>query len=115
LLLSVNLDMRLKEYDRALATAQRVQAVHVVTYTAESIAVADDLLRMGQIYLVQGTPVEAMRPLLAAEGVRNRLNESLNPGLLPVLDRLGEASTAIAGPAGVHSRVMPTRDSTARR
>jgi hypothetical protein len=47
LLLSVNLDMRLKQYDRALATAQRVQAVHVATYTAQSIAVAGDLLRMG--------------------------------------------------------------------
>lgn len=100
LVLSVNLDMRMKEYDRALATAQRVQTMHVATYTSESIPVADDLLRIGQIYLAQGKPVEAMRPLLDAEGIRNRLDGSLDPGLLPVLDRLGEASTAIAGPAG---------------
>ena len=31
LLLSVNLDMRTKEYDHALATAQRVQAMHVAS------------------------------------------------------------------------------------
>jgi tetratricopeptide (TPR) repeat protein len=45
LLLSVNLDMRTKEFARALATAQRVEAMHVATYTSESLPVADDLLR----------------------------------------------------------------------
>ncbi len=105
LIFSVNLDMRTKEYDHALATAQRVQAMHVATYTAESIPVADDLLRIGEIYLAQGNAhapgklVPAMSPLLDAYGIRTRLNGSLDPGLLPVLDRINEANAAI-GPSG---------------
>jgi tetratricopeptide (TPR) repeat protein len=100
LLLSVNLDMRTKEFDHALATAQRVQAMHVAAYTSESLPVADDLLRIGEIYLAQGKPIEAMLPLQAAQATRTRLRGSLDPGLLPVLDRLNEASRSIAGPGG---------------
>ena len=48
LLLSVNLNMRTEEFDRALANAQRVQAMHVEALTSESIPVADDLVRIGQ-------------------------------------------------------------------
>jgi tetratricopeptide (TPR) repeat protein len=100
LLLSINLDMRTKEFDRALATAQRVQDMHVASYTSESLPAADDLLRIGQIYLAQGKPVQAVRPLLDAQATRTRLTGSLDPGLLPVLDRLTEAFRAIAGPGG---------------
>src|SRR3984957_713022 len=100
LLLSVNLDMRTKEYDHALATAQRVQAMHVATYGSESIPAADDLLRIGEIYMAQGKQVQAMSPLLDAYGIRTRLNGSLDPGLLPVLDAINEANLAIAGPHG---------------
>lgn len=100
LLLSVNLDMRTKDFDHALATAQHIQAMHLQTYTSESIPVADDLLRIGQVYLAQGKPTQAMNPLLQAYGIRTRLNGSLDPGLLPVLDRIDEANAAIAGPSG---------------
>jgi tetratricopeptide (TPR) repeat protein len=100
LLLSVNLDLRTKEYDHALATAQRVQAMHVATYGSESIPAADDLLRIGQIYLGQGKLVQAMGPLLDAYGIRTRLNGSLDPGLLPVLDQINEANAKIAGGSG---------------
>lgn len=97
LLLSVNLDVRMKAYERALATAQRVQGMHVATYGSESIPVADDLVRMGQIYLAQANPHEAWRTLLEAQVVRTRLNGPLDPGLLPVLDRLNEAFAGMTG------------------
>jgi len=100
LVLSVNLYMRTKDFDRALATALRVQAMHVATYTPESLPVADDLLRIGEIYLGQGKPAQAMKPLLDAHGIRIRLKGSLDAGLLPVLDRINEANAAIAGPNG---------------
>ena len=105
LVLSVNLDMRAKEFDRALATAQRVQAMHVAAYTSESIPVADDLLRIGQIYLAEKKPQEALRSLAEAAGIRTKLAGPLDPGLLPVLDRLNEASVAIGG-AGGNERVL---------
>ena len=97
LLLSVNLNMRMMEFDRALATAQRVQAMHVESYTSESIPAADDLLRIGQIYLAEKKPNEAVRSLASAIGVRTRLVGSLDPGLLPALDQLNEAFKGIAG------------------
>jgi tetratricopeptide (TPR) repeat protein len=100
LLLSVNLYMRTKDFDRALATAERVRAMHIATYTSESLPVADDLLRIGEIYLAQGKPALAMKPLLDAHGIRTRLKGSLDAGLLPVLDRINEANAAIAGPNG---------------
>lgn len=100
LLLSVNLDMRMKAFDRALVTSQRVQAMHAASYGSESGAVADDLVRIGQIYLAQGKAVEAMRPLLAAREMRTKLTSPLDPGLLPLLDTLSEASLAIGGPSG---------------
>ena len=97
LLLSVTLDLRTKDLDRALATVLRVQAMHVAAYTSESIPVADDLLRIGQIYLAENKPHEAASTLAAAADVRTRLLGSLDPGLLPVLDRLNEAFVAIGG------------------
>jgi Tfp pilus assembly protein PilF len=100
LLLSVNLDMRTKQYDHALATAQRVQAMDAATYGSESIAAADDLLRLGKIYMAQGKLVQAMSPLLDANGIRTRLNGSLDLGLLPVLDAINEANARIVGGSG---------------
>jgi tetratricopeptide (TPR) repeat protein len=100
LLLSINLDLQLKAFDGALATAQRVQAMHVAALGSESVVVADDLVRIGQIYLAQGKPAQAMRPLLDAHNIRTKANGSLDPGLLPVLDRINEANAAIAGPNG---------------
>jgi tetratricopeptide (TPR) repeat protein len=100
LLLSVNLDMRTKQFDRALATAQRVQSMHVATYTSESLPVADDLLRIGEIYLAEKKPNEAEHSLVAALEVRTKLVGSLDPGLLPVLDQLIEAFRAIPDVGG---------------
>jgi tetratricopeptide (TPR) repeat protein len=62
LLLSVNLNMRPKEFDQALATAQRVQAMHVGAYTSESMPVADDLVRIGRIYLTEKKPTKRCTP-----------------------------------------------------
>jgi tetratricopeptide (TPR) repeat protein len=97
LLLAVNLEMRTKEFDRALATAQRVQAMHTAAYTMDSIPVADDLLRIGQIYMLQKQPMQAARPFIAALGVRTRLLGAMDPGLLPVLDRTNDAFEAMGG------------------
>jgi tetratricopeptide (TPR) repeat protein len=97
LLLSVNLNMRTEEFDRALATAQRVQAMHIEALTSESIPVADDLVRIARIYLAEKKPNEALRSLVTAIGVRTRLVGSLDPGLLPALDELSVAYRAIAG------------------
>jgi tetratricopeptide (TPR) repeat protein len=100
LVLSVNLAMRTKDLDHALATAQRAQAMHVEKYTAESLPAADDLVRIGEVYLAQGRPAQAMKPLLDAYRIRTRLSGSLDAGLLPVLDRIDEANAKIAGPGG---------------
>jgi tetratricopeptide (TPR) repeat protein len=93
----VNLYLGMKDFDRALATAQRVQAMHVAAYTSESLPAADDFVRIAQIYLAEQKPKEALRPLMAAQGIRERLAGRLDPGLLPVLDRLNEAFTAYVG------------------
>jgi tetratricopeptide (TPR) repeat protein len=100
LLLSVNLNLRTMEFDKALATAQRVQAMHVEAYTAESIPVADDLVRIGQIYSAEKKPKEAARSFALAIGVRTRLVGSLDPGLLPALDQINDAFKEIDGRGG---------------
>ena len=100
LLLSANLNMRAKEFDRALATAQRVEAMHVEAYTSESIPVADDLIRIGQIYLAENKPQEATHSLGAAIAVRTKLVGSLDAGLLPAFDQIIEAERRIAGNSG---------------
>jgi tetratricopeptide (TPR) repeat protein len=106
LVLRVNFELRTKEFDRALATAQRVQAMHVASYTSDSIPAADDLLRIGQIYLLQQRPNEAVRSLVKAHDIRTRLLGSLDPGLLPVLDRMNEAFETMSG----HGSIMVLRE-----
>jgi tetratricopeptide (TPR) repeat protein len=108
LLLSVTLDMRTEEFDQALATAQRVQAMHVEAYTSESIPVADDLVRTGRIYLAEKKPNEAVHSLVAAIGIRTKLVGSLDPGLLPALDELNVAFRAIASGGG--NSLCPSRE-----
>jgi tetratricopeptide (TPR) repeat protein len=100
LLLSVTLNMRTEEFDQALAIAQRVQAMHVEAFTSESIPVADDLVRIGRIYLAEKKPNEALHSLVAAIGIRTKLVGSLDPGLLPALDELNVAFRAIASGGG---------------
>jgi tetratricopeptide (TPR) repeat protein len=71
--------------------------MHVEALTRESIPVADDLVRIGRIYLAERKPNEALRCLVTAIGVRTRLEGSLDPGLLPALEQLNVAFRAIAG------------------
>ena len=106
LLLLVNLDLRTKAFDRALATAQRVRAMHIAAYTADSLPVADDLLRLGQIYLAQRKPQEAARTLSTADSLRTKLAGSLDPGLLPILDGLNEAFRAVVGGSGTGAEAI---------
>jgi tetratricopeptide (TPR) repeat protein len=93
----VNLYLGMKDFGRAHATAQRVQAMHVAAYTAESLPAADDFVRIAQIYLAEKKPKDALRPLMAARGIRERLAGRIDPGLLPVLDRLNEAYSEYVG------------------
>jgi tetratricopeptide (TPR) repeat protein len=86
-----NLYAGMKDFDRALAAAERVQAMHVAAYTTESLPVADDLVRIAQIYLTEKKLSDAVRPLISAHRIRTKLAGPLDPGLLPVLDRLNEA------------------------
>jgi tetratricopeptide (TPR) repeat protein len=111
LVLAVNLEMRTKEFDRALATATRVQAMHAAASTADSIPVADDLLRIGQIYMLQKQPNLAVRAFIAALGIRTKLLGSLDPGLLPVLDRVNDAFEAMGGGnASVYRQALAIRE-----
>jgi len=111
LVLLGNLELRTKDFDRALATAQRVQAMHVAAYTADSLPVADDLLRIGQIYMAQKMPKEALRSYFSAHSTRTKLMGTLDPGLLPVLDRIVEGFEAMGG----HGNTMIYREALAIR
>lgn len=104
LALSVNLDMRLKAYDRALETAQRIQTLHTAANGAESAAAADDLLRTGEIYAAEGAPAKAIVALYRAREVRMKLAGALDPGLLPILDLFNEASNRMPN-GGLHGRI----------
>jgi len=104
--LLITLEVRTKDFDRALATARRVQAMHIATYTADSLPVSDDFLRIAQIYLAQGKPREAVRAFATADGLRTKLAGSLDPGRLPILDGLCEAFRAIAGDSGGANEVL---------
>jgi tetratricopeptide (TPR) repeat protein len=106
LLLSIILDLRTNDFDRALTTAQRVQAVHTATYTADSLPVADDFLRIGQIYRAEGKLQEAVHALSTAYNLRMKLAGSLDPGLLPILDELNESFRAIEGGPGTGSESL---------
>ncbi len=111
LVLAVNLEIRTKQFDRALSTAQRVQAVHTEAYAMDSIPVADDLLRIGQIYMLQKQPNQAVRPFIAAHGIRTRLLGSLDAGLLPVLDRINDAFEAMGhGNASMYRQALAIRE-----
>jgi tetratricopeptide (TPR) repeat protein len=98
--LLITLELRTGDFDQALATAQRVQAMHIATNTADSLPVSDDFLRIAQIYLAKGKPREAARAFATADGLRTKLAGSLDPGRLPILDGLCEAFRQIAGDSG---------------
>jgi tetratricopeptide (TPR) repeat protein len=100
LLILINLCLRAQDLDRALAAAQRLQAIHVAAYTAESVPVADDLLRIAQIYQVEKKPRDALHLLMTADQIRTQLVGPLDPGRLPILDRMNEAFVAIDGGGG---------------
>jgi tetratricopeptide (TPR) repeat protein len=100
LLLSINLDLRTKNFDRALATAKRIQEMDIAAHTADSLPVADGFLRIGQIYLAERKPQDAVHALQKAYALRTKLAGPLDPGLLPILDGLNEGFRAIVGGPG---------------
>jgi tetratricopeptide (TPR) repeat protein len=110
----VNLYLDMKDFDQALLTAQSIQAMHVKAHSQESLLVADDLVRIAQVYLVEGKPKDALRPLSTAYGIRTDLAGPLDPGLLPVLDRINEAIGAVTGRGGterVYKQALAIRES----
>lgn len=104
--LLIPLELRTRNFGRALATAQRIQTMHIAIYTADSLPVSDDFLRIAQIYLAQGKPKEAVRAFATADGLRTRLAGSLDPGRLPILDGLCEAFRAVAGDSGTGNEAL---------
>jgi tetratricopeptide (TPR) repeat protein len=100
LLLAINLDVRNKDFDAALAKAQRVQNRHIAASTGDSLVAADDYLRLGRIYLTAEKPREAISAFSQAAAVRIKIAGGLDPGLLPILDSLNDAFRVISGPRG---------------
>ena len=89
-LLSVGLARAKKDFAQALRVMTRVLTLHVrASNSPESIAVADDFSRIGQIYGEMGNIEEAMRTLNAALDLRAKLAGPLDPSLVYDLDRLG--------------------------
>src|ERR1700686_2894875 len=66
LLESVTLCRGMKQFDRAMAILERVGFMHIMSAGSESLAVADDLSRMAQIYLDQKNSEGAANSLAAA-------------------------------------------------
>ena len=100
LLLAINLDVRNKDFDAAVAKAQRVQNAHLAASTPNSLVAADDYLRLGRIYLTAEKPREAISAFSQAAALRIRIAGGLDPGLLPILDSLNDAFRAISGARG---------------
>jgi tetratricopeptide (TPR) repeat protein len=95
LLISVGLCRGMKDYDRALAILRRVQSLHVEAYTFDSVMVADDFSRMGDVYAAQKNTESAIQAADAALAIRGKLGGALDPALIPDLDRLGEYHTTM--------------------
>lgn len=114
LALSITLDLRTKNFEGALATAERVRAIHEASYTAESLQVADDLMRIGQIYQAAGQAKEAARAFASSAQLRTKLAGSLDPGLLPTFDGLAESFRIIAGGRAAGNETIYRRALTIR-
>jgi len=89
-LLSVGFARAMKDFDKALAVMSRVMSLHYrAAEGADSIAVADDFSRVGQIYAEMGKKEEAILRLNGALDLRARILGPLDPSLVYDLDRLG--------------------------
>lgn len=99
----VNLYLNTRDFNQALSSAQQIEEMHAAVDTWESLSVADDLVRIAQVYLAQKKPNDGLRSLSTAWAIRTKLVGSLDPSLLPVLDRLNEATQAITGAGGSES------------
>lgn len=103
-LLSVAYCRGMKDYDRALLIMNRVAGLHVAANVAagqtraeayNSISVADDFSRIGQIQTELNKPEAAVASLSTAIGIRSKLLGALEPSLVYDLDRLGNLQIAL--------------------
>jgi tetratricopeptide (TPR) repeat protein len=103
-LLSVAYCRGMKDFDRALAIMNRVVSLHLAANVASglaraeafnSISVADDFSRIGQIQAELHKPEAAVASLSTAIGIRAKLLGALEPSLVYDLDRLGNLQIAL--------------------
>ena len=91
----------IKDYAQATAVVKRLMELDTAAAGEEpSKAVADDYSRMALIDLDEKKYEDAVAPLNLAIGMRSRLAGSLDPSLVPDLDRLGETYIALRDYAG---------------
>lgn len=89
-LLSVGFARAMRDYDQALRVMGRVMRLHARTAEeANSIAIADDLSRIGQIQAEKKNLDAAIAATNAALELRTKLLGALDPSLVYDLDRLG--------------------------
>jgi tetratricopeptide (TPR) repeat protein len=89
-LLSVGFARAMKDFDKALGVMSRVMSLHYrAANGADSIAIADDFSRMGQIYAEMGKKEDAILRLNGALELRTKILGPLDPSLVYDLDRLG--------------------------
>ena len=103
-LLSVAYCRGMKDFDRARAIMNRVVSLHLAANVAagqapaealNSISVADDFSRIGQIQAELHKPEAAVASLSTAIGIRAKLLGALEPSLVYDLDRLGNLQIAL--------------------
>jgi tetratricopeptide (TPR) repeat protein len=107
LLISAGLCRALKNYDRALLILSRVMAIHRVDGTPS--AIADDYSRMGQVYLEQKKPDDAVIVLKTAIEMRQVVLGALDASLVRDLDRLASVYIAQRDSTDVSSHFGSSR------
>ena len=78
-LLSVGFARAMKDFDKALGVMSRVMSLHRMAAGLESIAIADDLSRVGQIHAEKGNKEAAIASFNNALDLRARILGPLDP------------------------------------
>jgi tetratricopeptide (TPR) repeat protein len=112
-LLSVGFARAMKDFDKALGVMSRVLTLHRMAAGLESIAIADDLSRVGQIHAEKGNKEAAISSFNNALDLRARILGPLDPSLVYDLDRLGGlqiASRAYADAEATYRHALVIRE-----
>ena len=93
-LLSVDFARAMKDFDKALWVMGRVMSLHRMASGFDSIAIADDFSRIGQIQAEKGNKEAAIIVFNDALDRRAKILGPLDPSLVYDLDRLGSLQIA---------------------